>query len=361
MHAAVPRCPVHRPISGKRPLGARHEQHRQYRQHHRFHLVPQAYGAPARLGPVHHRGHAAGDQGQRQDLADHADAADPAAEPRPGPQRDDPGAARGIREDPRVQLRHRSVRCRPFPRELLLPAQPGRHGAASYRDAHPDRGRTEPAADHQDAGDDQARHHPLRRCHRYRQVDLAGGNDRLPQPELDRPHHHHRRPDRVRAQARGLHHHPARSRHRYRQLGSRPEEHPAPGAGRDHDRRGAYPRGHGPRHRLRRNRPPGAVHPACQQRQPGDGPHHQLLPGRPPQPAADGSVAEPQGRGRAAARSFARWPFAQGRDGDPAGHAAGAGLHPRRRDPQAQGTDEGVRRAGHEDLRPEPVRAVPGR
>jgi twitching motility protein PilU len=42
-----------------------------------------------------------------------------------------------------------------------------------------------------------------------------------------------------------------------------PEEHPAPGAGRDHDRRGAYPRRHGPRHRVRRNRPPGAVHPAC--------------------------------------------------------------------------------------------------
>ena len=30
-------------------------------------------------------------------------------------------------------------------------------------------------------------------------------------------------------------------------------------------------------------------------------------------------------------------------DGDPARHAAGAGLHPRRRDPQAQGSDEGVR------------------
>ena len=40
---------------------------------------------------------------------------------------------------------------------------------------------------------------------------------------------------------------------------------------------------------------------------------------------------------------------------------AGAGLHPRRRDPQAQGSDEGLRAAGHEDLRPEPVRAVPGR
>jgi twitching motility protein PilU len=35
-------------------------------------------------------------------------------------------------------------------------------------ETHSDRGRTEPAADHQDAGDDQARHHPVRRRHRYR-------------------------------------------------------------------------------------------------------------------------------------------------------------------------------------------------
>jgi hypothetical protein len=48
-------------------------------------------------------------------------------------------------------------------------------------------------------------------------------------------------------------------------------------------------------------------------------------------------------------------------DGDPARHAAGAGLHPRRRDPQDQGSDEGVDQPRHEDLRPEPVRAVPGR
>src|SRR5690606_10936158 len=32
-----------------------------------------------------------------------------------------------------------------------------------------------------------------------------------------------------------------------------------------------------------------------------------------------------------------------------------------RRDPQAQGSHEGIDQPGHEDLRPEPVRAVPGR
>ena len=40
------------------------------------------------------------------------------------------------------------------------------------------------------------------------------------------------------------------------------------------------------------------------------------------------------------------------RDGGPARHAAGAGLHPRRRDPQAQGGDEGVDQPRHADLRP---------
>ena len=38
-----------------------------------------------------------------------------------------------------------------------------------------------------------------------------------------------------------------------------------------------------------------------------------------------------------------------------------AGLHPRGRDPQDQGSDEGIDQPRHEDLRPEPVRAVPGR
>ena len=51
---------------------------------------------------------------------------------------------------------------------LLLPAQPGRHGAAPHRDQDPDRRGAEPAADHQDAGDDQARHHHLRRRDRHR-------------------------------------------------------------------------------------------------------------------------------------------------------------------------------------------------
>jgi Tfp pilus assembly ATPase PilU len=39
----------------------------------------------------------------------------------------------------------------------------------------------------------------LRRRHRLRQIHLTGGDDRLSQREQLWSHHHHRRPDRVRA------------------------------------------------------------------------------------------------------------------------------------------------------------------
>jgi twitching motility protein PilU len=64
------------------------------------------------------------------------------------------------------------------------------------------------------------------------------------------------------------------------ELGRGAEEHPAPGAGRDPDRRDPRPRDHGIRHPVRRDRPPRAGDAARQQRQPGARPHHQLLPGR---------------------------------------------------------------------------------
>ena len=55
------------------------------------------------------------------------------------------------------------------------------------------------AAGAEGRGDDQARPGDVRRRHRLGQVDLAGGDDRLPQPEQLRPHHHHRGSGRVRA------------------------------------------------------------------------------------------------------------------------------------------------------------------
>ncbi len=93
-----------------------------------------------------------------------------------------------------------------------------------------------------------------------------------------RPHHHDRRPGRVRAPAQELHRHPARGGRRYRLLGGGAEEHAAPGARRDPDRRDPRSRDDGTRDCLRRDRPPVPRHAARQQRQPGAGPDHQLLP-----------------------------------------------------------------------------------
>jgi hypothetical protein len=75
--------------------------------------------------------------------------------------------------------------------------------------AHPHLRRARPAAGAQGHRHVQARPGDLRRRHRHRQDHLAGGDGGLPQREELRPHHHHRRPDRVRARPQELHRHPA--------------------------------------------------------------------------------------------------------------------------------------------------------
>ena len=156
------------------------------------------------------------------------------------------------------------------------------------------------------AGSAEGRHHDQARAgaggrrHRLGQVDHAGGDDRLPQRQFGGPHHHRRRPGRIRPQEQELPDHAPRSRRRHAFVAQRAEEHAAPGAGRDPDRRDPRHRNDGARDRVRRNRPPVPGHAAREQRQPDDGPHHQLLPGRAAQPAADGPVVEPA---RASSRS----------------------------------------------------------
>ncbi len=199
-----------------------------------------------------------------------------------------------------VQLRHQPGRHRPLPRQLLHAAGARRHGAAHDHHHDPELRGPWAAAGAQGRRDDQARPGDLRRRHRLRQVDLAGGDGRLPQREQLRPHHHHRGPGRIRPPAQELHRHPARSRRGHGFMGGGAEEHPAPGARRDPDRRDPRPRDHGACDRLRRDRPPVPGHAARQQREPGDGPHHQLLPRGPARTTADGPVAQPQGRRLAA-------------------------------------------------------------
>ena len=56
----------------------------------------------------------------------------------------------------------------------------------------------------------------IRRRHRHRQIDHAGGDDRLPQQELLRPHHHHRRPGRNTCTSTRTASSPSASRRRHR-------------------------------------------------------------------------------------------------------------------------------------------------
>ena len=89
-----------------------------------------------------------------------------------------------------------------------------------------------------------------------------------------------------------LHHHAARGGRRHRRLADRAEEHAAPGARRDPDRRNPRARDDGLRDRVRRDRPPVPRDAAREQHQPGARPHHQLLPRGAARAAPDGPVAQ---------------------------------------------------------------------
>ena len=145
---------------------------------------------------------------------------------------------------------------------------------------------------------------------------------------------------------------------RHRLLARRAQEHPAPGAGRDPDRRDPRPRDDGVRHPVRRDRPPGAGDAARQQRQPGARPHHQLLPRRAARAAADGPVAEHPRAGLAAADSARVRRRPHRRDGNHAQLAADPGPDLQGRGGQDQGSHVALDAPRHEDLRPVAVRAV---
>ena len=142
------------------------------------------------------------------------------------------------------------------PRQRVHAAGPRRHGAAHDRGGDPQLREAAPARSAERSRDEQARPGAGRRRHRFGQVDVAGGDDRPSQPHLRRPHHHRRRPGRVRAHLAEVADHAPRSRRRHAVVASRAEEHAAPGAGRDPGRRDPRCGNHGARDRVRRDRPP---------------------------------------------------------------------------------------------------------
>ena len=317
-----------------------------------------ADGRPQRLGPVPHRRLPARHQGRRQDHQGQPAAADRPAHAAAGARGDERQAGRRVRAHEGVQLRDLAVGHRPLPRQRLHAAGPRRPGLPHDSADPADHRRAGPAHGAEGRGDVQARPGDLRRRHRLGQEHLAGGDGRLPQRKLLRPHHHHRGPGGVRAPAQELHRHAARGGHRHRRLGAGAEEHAAPGARRHPDGRDPRPRDDGARRGLRRDRPPVHGHAARQQRQPGAGPRHQLLPRRAARAAADGPVAEPEGAGQPAPDAAPGRPRPRRGGRDHAEHAADRRPDLQGRGQRDQGTDEAQPRARHADLRPEPVRPL---
>ena len=149
----------------------------------------QSDGGEKGIRPFHHRRYAAEHQGRRASFAGLQDPPERSAKPRVDLLADDAGAARGISAHQGMQLCLQRQGGWTFSRQRLRAARFGRHGAAAHRDAHSRLRRTGPAGGADQPGNDQARHRVLCRRHRHRQVHLAGGDGRLPQPEQLRAHH----------------------------------------------------------------------------------------------------------------------------------------------------------------------------
>jgi twitching motility protein PilU len=175
-----------------------------------------------------------------------------------------------------------------------LVQQGGRCGLPDDQHEHPDARRTRLAAGAEGSGDDQARPGHLRRRHRHRQDDLAGGAGRLPQrnsptatssPSKTRSNSctSTRTASSPSAKSGSI---PMTGKPALKNTLRQAPDVILMGEIRDREHDGL-------RHRLCRNRPPVPGHAARQQRQPGDRPDHQLLPGRAPPAVADGPVAQP--------------------------------------------------------------------
>ena len=150
------------------------------------------------------------------------------------------------------------------------------------------------------AGRGAARDRPRHRHHRLRQEHHAGGDDRPHQRDPGAAHHHARGPDRVPARGQELDRQPARSRLRHGRLRPRDAARPAPGPGRDPDRRDARrgDRAHGAL--GGRDRPPRALHRPHPGRDRDDQPDHRLLPAAPAATGAGDAGGDLEGRDRPA-------------------------------------------------------------
>ena len=131
---------------------------------------------------------------------------------------------------------------------------------------------------------------------RQRQVHHPRGADPLHRHAPAGARDHHRRPDGVPVHRRRGLDLPARGGDRHRQLLRGAAQRHAPGPRRHHGRRDARPGDHLDRDHRGRDRPPGVLDPAHQQRAADRRPHPRHLPGRPA--GADPRAARPGAQGR---------------------------------------------------------------
>ena len=244
-------------------------------------------------GPLHHRGLSAGDQGRRRDPAADRPPLTPRAGAAAGALDHERPPDQGIRRDQGMQLRDRAAGHRPLPRQRLRAA--GAHSARCMRTINA----KIPTLEELElppilkevvlskrglcilvGGTGSGKSTSLAAMVDYRNEKTRGHIVTIEDPvEYVHPH----KGCVITQREVGV---DTDSWH------MRAQEHAAPGAGRDPDRRNPRPRDDGVRHPVRRDRPPGARDAARQQRQPGAGPHHQLLPRGAARAAADGPVAE---------------------------------------------------------------------
>ena len=248
---------------------------------------------------------------------------------------------------------------RPLPGQRVPAARKRGHGAAAHPARRAPLREAEPAPAGAAAGRRGAGADPGHRHHRLGQVDHPGGDGRLHQRQPGLPHRHHRGPGGVRLPGPEERHQPARGGLRYHLLRQGPARGPAAGPRRGPGGRDARPRDHRHRHDRRRDRPPGAVHPAHGRRLRDHQPHHLAVPAAPADAGPPAADHRAQGGHLAAPAAPGRRPGDGAGHRDPGRHRPGQGAdrrsqaHPR--DPRRH--RQRARSLRHDQLRPEPDRA----
>ena len=188
------------------------------------------------------------------------------------------GPRRRVRRDVRGRLRPQPLGAGPVPGQRLPSAWLGRAGLPAGAPGYPVVRDARTTVRRPEAGRGASGNGPRHRADRVGEDDHDRGHDRPHQRDQGRQRGHHRGPDRGAPRRQDVDREPAGDRHRHRRLRDGDEARVAAGPGRHLHRRDARSGDGVGRPGRRRDRPPGAVHLAHDERG-GDGqPDRRLLP-----------------------------------------------------------------------------------